>query len=285
MTLTERSSIPKDLRRSLVSASTSRGDSSEAARAETSGTYLGTYQQMGLNDKRNKTHWSFRSLSSSCNLKEIPRTGPFWIRFIKWVVTVIWSVFANVFFRLHILTTSDLVPQPLRGNSGDLIKDSLVGAAESVSHMYFIHSDFVVSKPLHTTSHQTPIKWVLLGCSKSLCGQCFLLSFPCFCALHMSLCLLSEIFSRLLLNPTSRSHFDPSNVQKAVYSLEVEGETGVVSLDEDSRRSLDGLCPDSTLLMRTDCELRENNVEGEDRLIGGRTVSCMRWVMAYAYSP
>lgn len=153
MTLTERSSIPKDLRRSLVSASTSRGDSSEAARAETSGTYLGTYQQMGLNDKRNKTHWSFRSLSSSCNLKEIPRTGPFWIRFIKWVVTVIWSVFANVFFRLHILTTSDLVPQPLRGNSGDLIKDSLVGAAESVSHMYLstLISLFPSpSIPLHT---------------------------------------------------------------------------------------------------------------------------------------
>lgn len=48
MTLTERSSIPKDLRRSLVSASTSRGDSSEEARAETSGTYLRAYQQMNF---------------------------------------------------------------------------------------------------------------------------------------------------------------------------------------------------------------------------------------------
>jgi hypothetical protein len=33
------------------------------------------------------THWSFLSRSSSCSRKEIPRTGPFWIRFIKWVVT------------------------------------------------------------------------------------------------------------------------------------------------------------------------------------------------------
>lgn len=34
-----------------------------------------------------RTHWSFLSRSSSCSRKEIPRTGPFWIRFIKWVVT------------------------------------------------------------------------------------------------------------------------------------------------------------------------------------------------------
>jgi hypothetical protein len=32
------------------------------------------------------TKLSFRSLSSSCNLKEIPRTGPLEIRFIKCVV-------------------------------------------------------------------------------------------------------------------------------------------------------------------------------------------------------
>lgn len=38
-------------------------------------------------ERDGKTHWSLRSRSSSCSLKEIPRTGPFWIRFIKWVVT------------------------------------------------------------------------------------------------------------------------------------------------------------------------------------------------------
>lgn len=52
----------------LVSGSTSR-TLTLVSRAETSGTKL-----------------SLRSRSSSCNLKEIPRTGPFWIRFIKWVV-------------------------------------------------------------------------------------------------------------------------------------------------------------------------------------------------------
>lgn len=51
-----------------MSGSTSRPVSGTAM-AETSGTY-----------------WSFLSLSSSWSLKEIPRTGPFWIRFIKWVV-------------------------------------------------------------------------------------------------------------------------------------------------------------------------------------------------------
>lgn len=35
-------------------------------------------------------------------------------------------------------------------------------------------------------------------------------------------------------------------IKDSLVGVEVEGETGVVSLDEDSRRSLDGLCPDST---------------------------------------
>lgn len=61
-------SFPEE-RLTLVSASTSRG-ASPLSKADTSGTY-----------------WSFLSRSSSCNRKEIPRTGPFWIRFIKWVVT------------------------------------------------------------------------------------------------------------------------------------------------------------------------------------------------------
>lgn len=52
----------------LVSGSTSSGFSVVSS-AETSGTY-----------------WSLRSRSSSWSLNEIPRTGPFWILFIKWVV-------------------------------------------------------------------------------------------------------------------------------------------------------------------------------------------------------
>jgi hypothetical protein len=55
-------------RRTLVSGSTSRPDSGTAM-AETSGTY-----------------WSLRSRSSSWSLNEMPRTGPFWMRFIRWVV-------------------------------------------------------------------------------------------------------------------------------------------------------------------------------------------------------
>lgn len=63
---------PRCLSRSLVSWSTSSWPVSEVwvkSRADTSGTY-----------------WSLRSRSSSWSLKEMPRTGPCWIRFIKWVV-------------------------------------------------------------------------------------------------------------------------------------------------------------------------------------------------------
>lgn len=118
------------------------------------------------------------------------------------------------------------------------------------------------SSPYHSQKPDAN-KWVLLGYGNSLYGQCFLLSSLLLRTAHVHMPSLRN-FLPLLLNPTSHSQFNPSNVQKAVYSLEVEGETGVVSLDEDSRRSLDGLCPDSTLLMRTDCELRENYVRGED---------------------
>lgn len=138
-----------DLERRLLGSSKSRdlGDVSESISANE------------VYDRRNKTYWSFRSLSSSCNLKEIPRTGPFWIRFIKWVVTAFRSIPAKPFLKFNTLTTSNLVPQPLGGNSGDLIKDSLVGAAESVSHMYFILSNSIVGRLLQVIHrNQTPTK-------------------------------------------------------------------------------------------------------------------------------
>jgi hypothetical protein len=80
-------SIPSDLSKSLVSLSISRGESAEVARADSSGTNLIHQSAVLTEHDAFSTHWSLRSRSSSCSLKEIPRTGPFWIRFIKWVVT------------------------------------------------------------------------------------------------------------------------------------------------------------------------------------------------------
>ena len=54
----------------------------------------------------------------------------------------------------------------------------------------------------------------------------------------------------ILLSDTSQipRHALAGLIEKVeAHSLEVEGESGVVLLDENTRSSLDGLCPDSTL--------------------------------------
>jgi hypothetical protein len=71
-----------------------------------------------------------RSLSSSCSLNEIPRTGPRWIRFIKCVVyPAIWliAILAVSVWLKEGSSCPYLVAETLRGNDGDLIADSLVG--------------------------------------------------------------------------------------------------------------------------------------------------------------
>ncbi len=99
--------------RTLVSASTSSGVS-PWSRAETSGTY-----------------WSLRSRSSSCRRKEMPRTGPFWMRFIRWVVTENRaSATATPLSRPTPLTSRNLVTEPLGRDHGDLIDETLVGAED-----------------------------------------------------------------------------------------------------------------------------------------------------------
>jgi hypothetical protein len=91
---------------SLVSWSTGIVVCCEASRYETSGTQL-----------------SRRSRSSSWSLMEIPRTGPFSIRFIKCVMNLEYD---KKNYMIKMIIPSNAVPHFFARDDGDLLTDSLV---------------------------------------------------------------------------------------------------------------------------------------------------------------
>lgn len=181
--------------------------------------------KLRLHQDSGSTYWSLRSRSSSCSLKEIPRTGPFWIRFIKWVVTA------------H--------QQKVEGQGGVHVQPEILflrrlegtDATSSRRRLLVLECQYwfswIARPAIPLSPPSSPRLQRILGAI-----PLFLRSF------NPSHSHSSRLPCALSMSASSISQQCIGNL------LEVEGEAGVVFLNENPGGTLDRLCPDSSLLFR-----------------------------------
>ena len=224
--------MPKDLRRSLVSLSISRGASGLVARAETSGTYLKgistdprplRFPPAQFGRWNRNIHALVLSLALLLLQPERDTTDGTLLDTLHQVGGD-WRVRPTLTLDSNAPTARDLVPETLRRDRSDLIEETLVGAECQPIIPTISPSP---RPPLTRQSSHSPASSKLPRLhSVTSCLQ-FSTATP-----TLPLCSVSPMVSKL---------------KRKRDSLEVEGETGVVFLDENARSALHGLSPDATL--------------------------------------